>query len=110
MKFYVEKTEMTQAEAEAAQTKTKRLAEAHEVLQMPWEEFEGDIRDLCPLRIAHGLLVRYDDVLLDGRVVVALYDPSDVRFGVLYVIDEKPHKHKWVKQPRKCEECGEIEK
>ena len=108
MKFYVEKTKMTQAEAEAAQTKNKRLAEAHEVLQMPWEDFKKDIRDSCPLRIAHGLLVRCDYDLFDWRNVYACCNPGDVRFGALYAIDEKPHKHKWVKQPRKCE-CGREE-
>ena len=106
MKFYVEKTKMTQAEAEAAQTKNKRLAEAHEVLQMPWEDFKRDIRVSCPLRIAHGLLVRGDGLVRRG--VDAYYGPGGGRFGVLYVIDEKPHKHKWVKQPRKCE-CGREE-
>ena len=109
MKLYVEKKEMTQAEAEAGQTATKRLCTASQYIQIPKEQWEREVYPHTPLRIENGLLARYCNDLddYDRRGVYAGYQPSD-RFGVLYVLDEEPCKHKFKKQPDKCEKCGEV--
>lgn len=109
MKLYVEKTEITQAGAEAGQTKGKRLMTASEFFQIPEEQYMAEVYSHLPLRIENGLLARSVDDFGFGynnrRYVVAVGQPSN-RFGVLYIINEKPHKHEFVKQKDKCE-CGE---
>lgn len=108
MKIYVETKEMTQAEAEAGQTKTRRLATANQVFQIPQDRWNMACYPHTPLRIEKGLLARGYNFLVDynRRGVGADVQPS-VRLGVLYVDDEKPHTHKFLAQPKKCK-CGKL--
>jgi hypothetical protein len=108
MKLYIEKTPMTEKEAEAAQTKTKRLCTASQYFKIPKDQWEKEIYPHTPLRIEDGLLARDGYVGFDGvRRVVVVRRPSG-RVGVLYVIDEEPCKHTFEKQPDKCKDCGEV--
>ena len=109
MKLYVEKKEMTQAEAEAGQTKTKRLCTTSQYFQIPKEQWEKEVYPHTPLRIENGLLARiYDDFNYYVRRIVDADQQPSGRFGVLYVLDEKPCEHKWVKQFPKCSVCGQV--
>ena len=104
MKLYVEKKEMTQAEAEAGQTKTKRLCTASQYFQISKEQWVKEVYPHLPVRIENGLLARnfVGYIYGDRRGVIAGQRPS-CRFGVLYVIDEKSHNHIFKAQPKKCE-------
>lgn len=90
----------------------KEMYDAHEFLTMPLDEakkllYPGGKYE--PFWLKGGLLARSGNVfghVYDRRGVVADYQPS-LRFGVLYVLDEKPHKHEFKKQPEKCG-CGEV--
>lgn len=108
MKLYISETEMTKDEAEAYRKDGKRLITASEFFKIPKEQYDEEVRPHTPLRIENGLLVRgVVYCYFGGRGVFAFCGPDD-RFRVL-LVEDKAHKHRWVKQLMKCE-CGEEKK
>lgn len=100
MKLHIETKPMTQAEAEAGQKNGRRLATASEVFEIPTDQWNKECYPHTPLRIENGLLARSFYALgYDGRRYVNALDRPSHRFGVLYVLDEKPCEHR-VSKPK----------
>ena len=95
---------------EALKKKGLRFPSADESMQITGEEYNAFAPWWVePLKTPTGLVLRGCDWGgYDRRYVDCGGDPGD-RCGVLGIVDEKPHKHKW--QTKKvCKECGEEKK
>ena len=96
---------------EALKKKGLRFPSADESMQITGEEYNAFAPWWVePLKTLTDLVLRGCDYYGGGyRRNVLCYGVPRLRFGVLGIVDEKPHKHKW--QTKKvCKECGEEKK